>query len=177
MEKIKIHKDILNLRYCVSTKATRPTFEGIKISQKNGKQTGIATNGQILSTVTVDLEQEDYELLLKPVKINKKLNELTTFHKVGNCWLSEKADKLEELDLLNDYPEIDGALPSKNREAYQIRFDPYLLLDLIKSLGIEKGKGVLLNFDKINDLSPIEIILPDEESKDSRSVLMPMCKN
>jgi len=173
MEKIKLHKDILNLRHCVIKDPTNVALEGIKIIQKDGEQTGIATDGQKLIKVTVPVDNdEEFELLLKPIKVSKKLNDYTTFTLIGDSYLSENGDKLENIKNYNIYPEYERAIPREEKHTLHIKLNPTLLMDLAKGFDLYKHQGFFLEINPDDVLAPIIVKL--YESSEDLGVLMPM---
>lgn len=141
---MKIEKKY-QLQKAVSTDDIRPTMSCVLL--KNNK--AIATNGHILVEVPVEGYDSGWETLIDMKEwkfIQNNCKELK-FEIENGSIKGEEYILLYRNQITEKYPNYESAKPkADNSVEYEIAFNPTLLNDLIKAMGLKKDESIRLKF-------------------------------
>lgn len=72
----------------------------------------------------------------------------------------------------DSFPDVDRVIPSDKRKNTVVTINPTLLMDIAKRIDLGRNKGLTLQIDRNNELSPI--IVTAHGNDDSFNLLMPI---
>lgn len=169
----------LNKKYkiekAVSTDTTQYVLNNPHLERTGtGKGVLIATDGRRLAVVPVELDVADRTGSV-PLDAIKELVK----DKYGRSVLivNGKAELIRNDGSKAEYPRAEGTFPDWKRVIptgkvdFEVTFNPQMLLDIARAIGVGKGEGVTLRLRK-DGLQPIEVTHDGE----AHGVIMPMKK-
>ena len=185
-------KQIINSFHTASTDETRYHLSCVLLEVKDKKVTIVSTDGHALTKVMMDdsllaehIGDRRYLVTNEQLPILKlMLKEMKYLPESQNMILNEdksiqlksleyETTLLTEAQLNSKYPNYESIIPAKSavKPIDKISFNPILLLNITKALGVDKSHGLILQFT--GPENPLLITTGNSEKEDL-GVLMPM---